>query len=178
MKEGLSQLTGCHPHPIPDVSCTPGTPWSTDPRSVPRDLVPLCSAGTAQCFQQPHLLGMGQDHLDHLHVGSPMLPTPCPVCAGRDEPPLTQHPEFPQRVPAARNKSGDGTRIGHHILLPPGIRGREGLPPALRVLIQPPGMVHPAQSWGEGQLLLHNVGAELPQVLMGSGYFAWLPLGF
>lgn len=165
VKEGLSSLGVTH---IPSQMCPApqGTSRSTDPKSVPRDLVPLYSAGTAQCFQWPRLLGMCQDHLDHLRVGSPVLPTPCPVCAGRDEPALTQHPEFPH-VPAARNMSGDGTWIGHHILPPPGIRGREGPPPALGVLIQPPGMVYPAQSWGEGQLLPQDVGAELPQVRMG-----------
>lgn len=47
-------------------------------------------------------LGMGQTPaLDHLRVGSPLTPTQGPACAGGDEPPLTQHPEFPQHVPAA-----------------------------------------------------------------------------
>lgn len=45
---------------------------------------------------------------------------------------------------------------------PPGSRAREGPPPALGELIQPPGILHPAQSRGEEQLLPRNVGAELP----------------
>lgn len=123
VKESLTQLTECQP--IPDVSCTPGNTQSTDPRSVPRDLVPLCWDSSVLPSASPPWHGPGSSGSSP--CGIPRAPHSlwCVLggmshpSSGRDEPPLTQHPEFPQHVPAARSKPGDGTWMGHHILPAP-----------------------------------------------------------